>query len=170
MGFEIEGARVVAIEPEACGQDRTVFRELTGLARAFFPPKQCLYSWVRSKQNSPVFTPCVGGGVYKCSLLLSMYTPTDSKCRCCAQGQADCLGLRIGDELLAVGGDAIPAPPAEARHSMGSGQTDCWLGGFKMFRTFLIYSQSLDDDDDDDDDDDGGADDDEDEDGDDDDI
>ena len=29
------------------------------------------------------------------------------------EGQADCLGLRVGDELLAVGGDAIPAPPAE---------------------------------------------------------
>ena len=79
-----------------------------------------------------------------------MCIPTDPKCQwCCSQGQADCLGLRVGDELLAVGGDAIPAPPAEARHSVGSWRTDCCLGGFKMFHIFLIYSQSLDDDDDD---------------------
>ena len=36
------------------------------------------------------------------------------------QGQADCLGLRVGDELLAVGGDVIPAPPAEEMASLRS--------------------------------------------------
>lgn len=54
----------MAIEPEACGQDRYLVN-LLDLACILFPPKQRLSSWVRSKQNSTVFTHCIGGGVYK---------------------------------------------------------------------------------------------------------
>ena len=55
---------MVAIEPEAYGQDRYLVN-LLDLACILFPPKQRLSSWVRSKQNSTVFTHCIGGGVYK---------------------------------------------------------------------------------------------------------